>query len=373
MRESRFRILPTKGIVAAAILSLGMGAAGAVSANAAPLLITVDCAAGDTIGAALLLARTTFDPVHITVNGMCKERILIDRDEITLRGADAASGIDGAGVPGTMPLIVVNDAHRILLDTLRLTPAGTGGLRLETGAAVRAWRLMIDGADFGVYLYPDTSLELTSSEVSRSTGTGISSRGGSLIVRTSAVYESGSAGISLSGGVLDMFDSKVVYNKYWGVSLIDNASGNVFSSSISNNFVGCFLRVGGRLMLGSGARVANNEGHGVRVWDSSALLLGANSTIEGNGAGGVHAMGASEVMPQLTTIKNNRGDGIAVRDTSLVTAMAGVNPTITANSGWGIRCEGFPGDARLASPGFGLAAVFANALGQINCPGYVIP
>jgi len=348
-----------------------MSAGGAVSAYA--VSIPVDCGAGDTIGAALVTARTTFDRVEIRVKGMCKERIVIDRDEITLRGVDAASGIDGTGVPGTMPLIVVSDAHRVLLDTLRLTPAGTGGLRLETGAAVRAWRLIIDGADFGVYLYPDTSLQMDSSEVARSTGTGISGRGGSLIMRATAVYDSRSAGISLSGGVLDMSDSKVAHNALWGVSLMDNASASVYSSSITDNLVGVFLRVGARVTLGSGAVVANNTGHGVRVWDSSTLMLGTNSSVESNGAAGVHVVGASEVIPLTTTIKNNRGDGIAARDTSLVTATSGVNPTITANTGWGIRCEGFPGDARLASPGFGLAAVFGNTLGQITCPGYVIP
>jgi hypothetical protein len=74
-----------------------------------------------------------------------------------------------------------------------------------------------------------------------------------------------------------------------------------------------------------------------------------------------------------TTIKNNMGDGISVRDTSLVTATSGVNPVIPGNTGCGIVCETFPGDARLASPGFGAAAVFGNALGQLDCPGYFLP
>jgi hypothetical protein len=371
MHEPRVRVLPSKGIAAATILSLGMGLAGTAPAFA--VSIPVDCAAGDTIAAALVTARTTFEPVEIVISGMCKERVVIDRDEITLRGKDPAAGLDGTGVPGIQPLIVVNGAHRILLDTLRLTPAGTGGLQLVAGASVRAWKLMIDGAEDGVSLWQDTSLELTSSEVARSTGTGINCRGGSLTMRSSAVYESKSVGVSLSAGVLDMSDSKIVNNKYWGLSLIDNASGIVTSSSITENYAGIFLRLGGRLLLGSRASITSNQTHGVRVADSSTLMLATNSVIEGNGAGGVHVSGASEVIPLATTIKNNNGDGIAVRDTSLVTATAGANPAITANAGWGIRCEGFPGDARLATPGFGLAAVFGNTLGQITCPGFLIP
>jgi hypothetical protein len=371
MRESRIRLFPGGRTVATALLSLGMGTAASTSVHA--VTYTVDCGAGQTIGAALVAARTTFDPVEIRVRGMCKERIVIDRDEISLRGVDAASGIDGTGVPGMQPLITVNDAHRIVLDTLLLTPDETVGIRLDTGAAVRAWSVRIEGADFGVDMLADTSLQLTSSEIYKSTGSGILGNGAALILRQTSVSDNGSAGISLTGGRLEMSDSKVVGNKLWGVSLGENASGNIFLSSIENNLVGIFLRMNASLMLGSGAKVVKNEGHGVRVWDSSTLLLGANSLIEGNGAGGVHAIGASVVAPQLTTIKNNRGDGISVRDTSLVTATAGINPTITANSGWGIRCEGFPGDARLASPGFGLAAVFGNTAGQINCPGYVIP
>ena len=65
MCEARVRRLPAKGIAAAALLSLGLVAVGAPSAHAA-LVISVDCAAGDTIGAALVTARTTFDPVETT-------------------------------------------------------------------------------------------------------------------------------------------------------------------------------------------------------------------------------------------------------------------------------------------------------------------
>lgn len=370
MHELPFRGFSPKVRLAVGVWSLTLAVSQA--ASAAPAVIAVDCAAGGSVRAALVTARTTFQPVEIVVKGVCKERIVIDRDEVTLRGADATAGLDGSGLAGTEPLVTVNDAHRVVLDTLRLTPTGKTGLRLESGAAVRASGLEIEGADFGVALFPQTTLQLSGSSVFKSAQTGIYGRGAALIVNNCRVYDSGANGITLSGGLLDMFGSASEKNSFHGVSVLDNAVAIIGFSSIDDNAVGVFVRLGGRATLGTGSAVTGNRLEGVRVWDASTLFLGGGAVIEGNGRAGVSAMGASEVSPQQTTIKNNHGDGITVLDTSLVTSPPGASPLITGNSGWGIACESFPGDARLGSPGFGAAAVFGNTAGQLSCPGYFV-
>lgn len=373
MRESRFRASSAGCRIAVGTWSLAVALGASGVASAAPVVISVDCTGGDTIGAALVTARTTFEPVEIVVKGVCKERIVIDRDEVTLRGADATAGLDGGGLVGLEPLVTVDDAHRIVLDTLRLSPAGLTGLRLEAGAVVSAASLEIEGGGIGVALRAGTSLQLVSSSVFKSIESGIKSQGGHLDLRKCNVYDNGANGVGIASARLEMSSSKVVGNGTWGVSVIDNASATITSTTIANNAVGVFLRVGGHAGLGTGANISANRLEGIRVWDSATLILGAGAVVEGNGASGVWASGASVVVPQVTTIRNNAGDGIAAYDTSLVTSTAGLNPVITGNTGWGIRCEPAPGDARLAAPGFGPAIVFGNGAGQLSCPGFFIP
>lgn len=344
----------------------------ATAAPAAPVtVIEVDCSAGETIRAALQLARDTFAPVTIEVDGVCKERIVIDRDEVTLRGVSPGAGLDGRGLTGTDPLVTVHDAHRVVLETLVLTSADITGLRLDAGASVLASRLQIEGGDSGISAMQNASLVLSSSSVSGVTGTGIGSRGAGLELHDCSVSENGVAGISVSGGLLDVYRSQIVKNAQIGIGLTQNAAATVSASEISDSAVGVYLSTGARASLGS-TRVSGNRLQGIRVWDSSTLSVGSGTTIERNGAAGVDARGASVVVPQGTTIRDNGGDGIRVRDTGLVTVTSGLSPVITGNSGWGVACEGFPGDARLASPGFPPGAIFGNLAGQVSCPGYFV-
>ena len=133
------------------------------------------------------------------------------------------------------------------------------------------------------------------------------------------------------------------------------------------------MRMSASALIGAGSLISDNRGVGIRVWDGSTLNLGINATVEDNLSHGVLVSGNSVVIPLQAIIRRNQGNGIHLRDTSLAGSWVGEEPTITDNTGWGVYCEGFPGDARLQSPGYDLSAVFGNAVGQIDCPGYQIP
>lgn len=163
-------------------------------------------------------------------------------------------------------------------------------------------------------------------------------------------------------------------NAYWGVSIIDNGHGLITGTNITQNLVGLFLRNNASAAVGGETRIGDSGAQGIRVWDGSSLILGIKAYVDSNQADGVHVVGNSTVTPLSSTkIANNRGSGFNVRDTSLLHVTSGNNPDVVGNNGWGIFCEGWPADARLSPPGYTTANVFGNSMGQINCPGYLIP
>ncbi len=300
------------------------------------------------------------------------QRVLIERDDVTLQGANPGDGLDGTGLTGNAPLVTVSGAQRVLLDQLTLTPQGLNGLRLKGGASVEGRRLEIDGARYGVRMEPGTDGALLLSNVTNSERAGIWGKGAHMNISSSQVLYN-HVGVSISSGTLQITNSTVEGSMDWGVSIIDNAHADVFDTAIRDNEVGVFMRMNASALIGTGGLISDNRGAGIRVWDGSTLNLGVNATVENNLSHGVLVSGNSVVIPMLTAIRGNQGDGIRLRDTSLAGSWAGQEPTITANTGWGVYCESFPGDARLQSPGYGITDVSGNALGQIECPGFQIP
>jgi hypothetical protein len=335
-----------------------------------PSSLTVDCPAGETIAAALATQRS--GPLTVTIVGVCGERVLIERDDVTLQGANPGDGLDGTGLAGTAPLVTVSGAHRVLLDQLTLTPLGLNGLVLKGGASVEGRRLEIDGAQYGVRMEPGTDGSLILSNVLNSVRTGIWGKGSHMKIN-SALVQNNRVGVSISSGTLQISNSTVEGNIDWGLSIIDNAHADVFETTLRNNEVGVFMRMNASALIGTGGLISDNHGAGIRVWDGSTLNLGINATVENNLSHGVLVSGNSVVVPLQALIQGNQGDGIRLTDTSLAGSWMGEEPTITGNTGWGVSCEGFPGDARLQSPGYGVTDVFANTAGQIDCPGYQIP
>jgi hypothetical protein len=68
------------------LLAVALLAAGAISsASAEPIAFTVDCARGQTIGAALARGDAR-KPLTVFVRGTCNEYVQVTRDDVTLVG-----------------------------------------------------------------------------------------------------------------------------------------------------------------------------------------------------------------------------------------------------------------------------------------------
>jgi hypothetical protein len=335
--------------------------------------LAVNWSAGDTIEKALQVASTTFEPAVITVSGVCNERVVIARDDVTLEASSAGAVLDGAGLPGTDPLVIVATAHRVVLSSLTLTPGGITGLQLDPGSAVLATGLEITEASRGIVLRGGSQLTLSASTVLESKQSGISNEGGTLEMLGTTVAKGAETGVGVDGGSLLMSNCHVDDNDAWGVAVMSAGHATITGTSIDRNAVGLLARMNAAVLVGMGTTVNSNRLQGIRVWDGSSVLLGIGSSVAGNSLSGVEVEGGSVLVPQQTTIKGNGSHGVEVRDTSLVKSTSGQFPKIYLNSGWGVWCEGTPGDARLGSPGFPAAAVFGNAGGQLSCPGYFLP
>jgi hypothetical protein len=336
-----------------------------------PLALTVDCAAGDSVMDALAEGNETSAPLTVTIIGICREKVRIERDDVTIVGANPGDGIDATGLTGSDPMVIVNGARRVNLNQLTLTPQGNGGIVVSAGASIQGNRLKIDGAESGLVLHPNTSASIYDSNIVNCSETGILSNGAHLALHKSSIHDNGRVGVSTSSGVLEMRETTVRANASWGVSIASNAHAVITASTISENQVGVFMTLEASASIGGGTLVADNTGSGIRVWDGSTLILGA--TVEDNGSHGVLVFGNSMVTPRNAVIRGNSANGIYLRDTCLAGSSSGNEPEITGNGGWGVYCQNPPGDAHLQSPGYPASAVTGNTAGQISCPGYQIP
>ncbi len=86
--------------------------------------ITVDCSAGQSINSAL---EQSAQLLTVEVRGECQEDVVIRRDDVVLRGADARrDGIRSPGaVEGSDAALTIRDARRVTVANLRIS----GGVR----------------------------------------------------------------------------------------------------------------------------------------------------------------------------------------------------------------------------------------------------
>ncbi len=115
------------------ILSVGLvtGTAEAKKAKP-PKVVTVDCAAGDTIADALTKAKAG-KPLIVDIFGVCTENVTITKDDVTLSGGGTGT-VDGQ--------ITIDGARRVVIDGLTVTGLGSG-IEARANAAVTVRNSMI--------------------------------------------------------------------------------------------------------------------------------------------------------------------------------------------------------------------------------------
>lgn len=302
----------------------------------------VDCAAGDTVGAALESARAHLGPVSITIAGVCEEDVSIDRDNVHIYGQSTGDGIQ------TSPegqVEVFDASHRVTFDNVTLT-GGSFALRVGYGATVFLNNSVLQGG----------------------TTHGVWVRGGTLVISNSLITGN-EIGMLTEGGA-DVFASATDFtgNNHIGVAIGDGTL-EADNSTFSNNATwGISIGELGTVYLINGSRVADNGDGGITVNSGSSLAVGG-SVISGNGAGGgIAAAQASTVNLQDAEITSNMSDGIVLQD--LAIGVGGDPETvITDNDGFGINCAG-PAAIAPVQNQFNMADIqfSGNTDGDTNCP-----
>jgi hypothetical protein len=175
--------------------------------------VSVDCAAGDTIGAAL--AASSAPALVVEVHGLCAENVRLQRGNVTLRGTDpAVDGIRGISPAVGASAVRIEGASDVTIERLSLVEAhsGLGVTRDSTRVRVSACLLARNrtwGAEVGgAATFADTTM----------TGNGY----GGLWVGGSARVDRGTitdnvdsaglsvAGVHVAGGGATLYDTTVL-------------------------------------------------------------------------------------------------------------------------------------------------------------------
>jgi len=115
----------------AATPSASMGSGPKVPAASGPRTVRVRCAAGETIGDAL---KKKGQPLVVEIGGVCREDVVVERDDVTLRGSDPLTdGVRGVG-PGVSNfdgVVEVRRARGVTIENLTVTGGDRSGIAVD--------------------------------------------------------------------------------------------------------------------------------------------------------------------------------------------------------------------------------------------------
>jgi len=223
--------------------------------------VEVDCTDGRSIAHAL--DRGNEDrPLVVTIRGICNENVVIDRDDVTLRGASSSDGV--TGLDPTKDTILVDGARRVVIENLTVSGGG-------------------NGITFA--------------------------RGSSGTMDGCAVQNTGGHGVRIEGGGATVINSTISSNHVAGIMLEDGGSGRIGITN-ANQY--------------AGNTISGNGGDGIHLQYGATASIGGN-TISGNGTdpntvidrAGITLYHATVVVVGNNQIKGNQGAGIIARSSSL--------------------------------------------------------
>ncbi|HSH43396.1 MAG TPA: right-handed parallel beta-helix repeat-containing protein [Arenicellales bacterium] len=275
----------------------------------------VDCGAGETIGDALQDA-TPLAPITITVQGVCQEHVTIERDDVTVQGADS---VPSHGVEGS---ITVTGATRINLNDLIVRGvAGDGsiGVWALKHSSVMMTNLSVSGHDStGILVSQNSVAVITTTDVTNPSGG----------FNALAVNDGGHARVSDSS----FFSNNGEVNNGAAVGLFRSAhvrfeGDNDISNAVDSNDVNRALAI--QAIGNSSVRIQN----GNNVIDGNLLASGiTNIDLRGATVTGRADIGANSRLRLFET--NVTGDVFLATDSLLDTVAApGVAPAASMITG----------------------------------------
>jgi hypothetical protein len=191
----------------------------AAAAAIAAKTVVVDCARRETLAAAM---AKNAGPLVIELRGTCRENVRIERNDLTLRGADpAADGIQGVTAE---PAVDLHHANRVLLEKLFVADSpGIGVGAWFSEVEMRNCRIAGNGGS-GIHASASSSLTGTELEVSPNGGRGILSYRGAFVSCTGCRLDGGDhfAAVSLDGGFMTLWNTVVAGQR--GISALGPGS-----------------------------------------------------------------------------------------------------------------------------------------------------
>lgn len=288
-------------------------------------VIAVHCAQGDSINRAL---QRNGEKLFIRIHGTCRENVVIDRDDVTLAGADPDATIIGR--------VHIFGALRATLQdfTVRDTPPGD---------------FFLDHAGDGIRVLSSTKLTLRNMKVQNTGGRGISIEDSTADVIDTTVLRSNGIGLIASASAINLFGTVVV--KDGNVIGVCAAFGAHIFVQMESRFIVEGNQIGIASELNSVVTFANNSqvsvnsnlATGILVSSQGVLVYGdAKLEVKNNGRFGIVLTELANSFPFLGSrfeveISGNGGPGIAVFGSSiLVLRSFGSTFVIEGNAGPGL-------------------------------------
>jgi len=285
-------------------------------AIAAPgLSWTVDCTRGQTIARALEHAPPGAK-LTLTVRGTCNESVLIDRDDVVLRG--------DSGVPGTVrgpdaryDTILIY-GNRIIISGLSITGGQSGVTAWGANNVSIVQSVIHDTGREGVKLVGSQNVWVRGSRIEHNAGLGINlERASNLNVANTTITGNAGAGLHLGErSSASAWDCTIGSNGSNGVQLFDSSHASLWNTAIAGNGTNAAndenFRNGVAVFSSSvnlgGNRIADHPSSGVRATVSTVGI--SDSTITGNREGVMLFLASQLVMQGGNAISSNRGFGL---------------------------------------------------------------
>ena len=307
------------------LLTAALIAAGAIgSASAEPITYSVDCAKGQTIGAALERGDAR-KPLTVFVRGTCKEYVYITRDDVRLVGIPPGGAVSG---PGSEAPAIHIQADRVFLQDLDVS-GGANAVTVGGPFVANMTRVVVHDPTMGSAVLVRAGGDLSLDRCTlMNAGNGLQlGRGGSArLLGNTEIRDNAGSGIFATGNstVGMTTGTKILNNGQNGVQLEDSSHGNISGTEIAGNRNGVQVSAS-TANVAAGNLIHDNRGHGVLVHAAGKALVTAN-TITANGGSGVFGFLGSSLVLQGNEIAQNAESGVYCRaDCTLQIAGANIH------------------------------------------------
>jgi hypothetical protein len=281
----------------------------------------VDCTKGESINEALKSAN------HLLIKGVCTEDVVVNRDDVTLRGVDGSSGIHGKDET-TTGAVVLDGARRVYLDNLDVAGPGVGIGVLDNSALVMTDVRLHDTHRAAIEFLQNSSGLLVDSDIYGSDGNGIEvDYSSSIFVAGTLVHHNKMHGIRVGNASFALIDpffyelAEVLRSDKYVVEVLQNHGAEAFfrgKRARSEFFANA--QDGIHVQDASAAEICkttakDNGWSGIAVTGSSSIMLCGDNAFSGNKSYGI--MARSSVVTQYDKdlpdrIENNGMGGVAV-------------------------------------------------------------